>query len=297
MKKINLAVCLILLIALISGCTSAELPEEEHNLTEITLEGNPGKAYNAVCEFLPFRLTNRDVNTVYRPQYVTFDGLDAEYVLSLAFATLPEKERETVTADAGVYSPYGYVNGEVITENIEYTVYTLEEIDCAVEALFGNGAKVEYKDFYPVDGTAFKFDGDRFLRWNAIGDGDFGISGYSVFLKAETESDGSFVYVYDKFISFEYETAETYYMYISAAYSDGARTDLLCKGDGIPYEYTADATKNFSDSFTGKRGEDLFSGRFDYDVFGNLMKTYKHTFALAENGTYYWVSSEPVDNG
>ena len=44
--------------------------------------------------------------------------------------------------------------------------------------------------------------------------------------------------------------------------------------------------------------EDKFDDEKELEVAEVLkyMKTYKHTYKLNDNGEYYWISSEPVDN-
>ena len=229
-------------------------------------------------------ITEKDL-TVYRTSKITFDDLDPQYVLSLAYDILPEREREIIVENGGVYSDFSYINGEIVRENIEYTVYTVAEIEEAVKTLFGKDVNVEHKTFFSYMGHGLAYDGKKYLQYFVINDGEFGYSDFSVVLKAET--DGEFVYITDKFASFDYDFIDG--TVVSAIYSDGGQTNLLHSGDDIPYDYR---TPNLYDY--PPANDLLWGDSLDFEVFGDLMQTYKHTFKLAEDGTYYWISSEPI---
>jgi len=284
---------------------------EQPTLTDIAVDENLRAAYDAICNYQPYRMTNfTDAkHTVYRTSKITLDDLDPEYVLSLAYDILPEREREKIIGVAGVYSPYGYRDGEIISgwydpeflrqeevlnEDIEYTVYPVEELDGAVKKLFGESADIEYQTFFPGDGDhGLVYDGTRFLEWEtANGDGFFGFSDFSILLYAET--DGEFVYVTDKFISFDYGSNKDGFFIVNAMYSDGAQSDLIFGGDDVPFYYRETRKHTFGNTNPSVH---LFYGRFPGLVsLGDYMQTYKHTFKLAEDGTYFWVSSEPFED-
>ncbi|MBO5037345.1 MAG: hypothetical protein J6D42_09740 [Clostridia bacterium] len=284
---------------------------EQPALTDIAVDENLRAAYDAICNYQPYRMTNfTDAkHTVYRTSKITFDDLDPEYVLSLAYDILPEREREKIIGVAGVYSPYGYRDGEIISgwydpeflrqeevlnEDIEYTVYPVEELDGAVKKLFGESADIEYQTFFPGDGDhGLVYDGTRFLEWEtANGDGFFGFSDFSILLYAET--DGEFVYVTDKFISFDYGSNKDGFFIVNAMYSDGAQSDLIFGGDDVPFYYRETRKHTFGNTNPSVH---LFYGRFPGLVsLGDYMQTYKHTFKLSEDGTYFWVSSEPFED-
>ena len=88
---------------------------EQPALTDIAVDENLRAAYDAICNYQPYRMTNitdKDL-TVYRTSKITFDDLDPEYVLSLAYDILPERERETTVEFLGKYSPYAYNDGNL----------------------------------------------------------------------------------------------------------------------------------------------------------------------------------------
>ena len=286
---IRTAIITVGILFLFSGCSAA--PAEKPQITTVPFQDNLESAYNAVCCYLPLRMSNRFEETNYRDMHVSFENLSSEYILSIAFNALPTHEREIIVADAGVYSEYGYKDGDVVTENIEYTVYPVSEFENAVKDLFGPDAKVSFSNFRPESGVSFTYDGERFLQWNSQGDGDFGVSDFSVVLKAET--DGEYVYVYDKFISLDYDVSDAGYPYVRAVYSDSMQTDLIAEGNEIPYKYTSAYTREIGQN-DNIPADSLFSGLFDLSSFDTMMQQYRHTFVQAENGTYYWVSSEPV---
>ena len=265
--------------------------KEDHSLTEIPFEGNLEAAYEAICNFKPFRRTNSDTVTVYQPKRVTFDDLASEYVLALAYDILPEQKREIIVADGGIYSENSFVNGEYITEDIQYTVFTANEMNEAVKTLFGEDVRVEHKSFlsgYGIQGLTY--DGEKYLKYSLGFGGSYGFSDYSIVSHAET--DGEFAYVIDKFISFEYDYNEDEDMIVSAIYNDGAQTDLICDGNNVPQIYRVTPVGDHEN----EKVTYLYSGRFPgLVVFGDMMQTYKHTFKLAEDGTYFWVSSEPIN--
>lgn len=140
MKKNLLLTCVFFLIFIITLVGCSEPIEEQLPLTEIPFEGNIEEAYNAICNFDLLRLTD-NTNTeysIYRPYKITFGDLIPEYYLRLAYHILPEREREIIVEDAGRYSKHGYLpkKDEFITEDIEYTVYTVEELEEAVKKTF-----------------------------------------------------------------------------------------------------------------------------------------------------------------
>lgn len=261
---------------------------EQPALTEIPFEGNLEAAYEAICNFKPLRFSMFFTElkfSVYRPSKITFEDLDPEYYLALAYDLIPEREREIIIEDAGIYSDSAYISGEYITEDIEYTVYTTDEVEKAVKTLFGEDVSLEHQKFHTTGPYSLVYDGKKYLGYDSNMDGDPCLTDYSVVLKAET--DGEFVYITDKFASFDYDFIDG--TVVSAIYSDGGQTNLLHSGDDIPYDYR---TPNLYDY--PPVNYLLWGDSLDFEVFGDLMQTYKHTFKLAEDGTYFWVSSEPI---
>ena len=285
---------------------------EQPTLTDIAVDENLRAAYDAICNYQPYRMTNitdKDL-TVYRTSKITFDDLDPEYVLSLAYDILPERERETTVEFLGKYSPYAYNDGNLVLGpydpdyniykpgstqmEVEYTSYSTDEFDKAIKTLFGDDAGVEYQAFSSADGNCLVYNGTEFKGWKTtISDDYFGFSDFSILLYAET--DGEFVYVTDKFMSFDYGYNKDGYFIVKAIYSDGAQTDVICSGDDVPNNYRV--TQPNLDWGHYNHSAFLFNGQFPGLVtFGEFMQTYKHTFKLAEDGTYFWVSSEPFED-
>jgi hypothetical protein len=263
---------------------------------EISFFGTVEDLYYSLCDSRLYYTCDKEENkSFYRTAKITFDDLSVDYILDLVFYNLPYQIRETVTADAGIYSPYGTdpSNGEIIYENIEYTVYSLREFEETIRKLFGNNASVNYKSFATPENAVLEYDGEKFLQWNSAKQSDgCGYHDFSLFSKIEY--DGQFAYVYDKFMSVEYGASDDGSLYIEALYADALQTKPICEKNDIPYEYSPEYTADH-DFLTVLPAQQLFSSEnADISAFDDIMQNYMHTFALGDDGAYYWVSSEPI---
>ena len=85
----------------------------------------------------------------------------------------------------------------------------------------------------------------------------------------KVEKDQESIYIYDKFIYVDYTNFDT------------------TSGDSKIHIYTsADKTEELGTETSLTTTKELF------EKYENKLKTYKHTFKKAENGSYYWLSSE-----
>ena len=93
------------------------------------------------------------------------------------------------------------------------------------------------------------------------------IKTYSEIQKVEKDQES--IYIYDKFIYVDYTNFDT------------------TSGDSKIHIYTsADKTEELGTETSLTTTKELF------EKYENKLKTYKHTFKKAENGSYYWLSSE-----
>lgn len=133
------------------------------------------------------------------------------------------------------------------------------------------------------------YDEKKYLSYYTGSGGEFFYCDFSVVLYAET--DGEFVYVTDKFLSFDYGANEDGCTVVIAIYGDGGHTDLICDGKDVPAPFGMTPAYDT----INHNVMDLFSDQFSgLSVWSDYMQTYKHTFKLSEDGTCFWVSSKPV---
>ena len=94
--------------------------------------------------------------------------------------------------------------------------------------------------------------------------------GYSEIQSAEKDQEN--LYIYDKFI------------YIDTT------NELISEGDNKTHIYTSsNKTEDIGSEKTDEKVSQL------YKKYESKLKTYKHTFKQREDGSYYWVSSEQVN--
>lgn len=156
--------------------------------------------------------------------------------------------------------------------NIDYMhdyVSIYENIDQKTKAIF-NQTNSNWKNYTGCSGQLDYKNNCYYLSEFDGGGKGTSISAYAELQKAE--KDKEFIYIYDKYI-----------------YVDSTNYDIG-EGDSKIHIYTsADETDDI-----GIESEYSIKINELYKKYENKLKTYKHSFKKAEDGSYYWYSTEPV---
>ena len=164
-----------------------------------------------------------------------------------------------------------YSNSDAVyIDEFSYSYFNYDDLDSTMKKLFGASVSADKSDWYG-GGKSWIYDEslDSF-----VGDASYGGEERKLFdcrYFGKYELDGDYLYIYDR----------CYYC-----------------------EYDSDSGLTFFYNDINKAPESLFLKweiKANYDIYyiGDEVTQkygaeYKHTFAKAKNGSYYWVSSEPV---
>lgn len=159
----------------------------------------------------------------------------------------------------------------------EIRVYPKEEVEDAVNKIFGKNVEIQFENFMGC-GESFEYIDGAYYAYEFPG-GGFGATNVGFGQIQYAITDGDFVYIYDRFIYKRYFDIETNYKEYRGkdltAYYASSEDDKYVAIHGVnvqgdEYEITDDII-------------------YDLSVYLNL---YKHTFKKSETGEYYWVSTE-----
>jgi len=292
MKRIlGLMLIFAFIIVFFSGC--GDLVEGNLNDTDDIVENIVEENIIAEIEFndelvqqlysyIGRYLYPNDVELVYRKEKTTYDSLSNLLKQLIVFSVYK-------TEGATQAPNHLYANVDADFEVEEYCLY---EYTCPVslfethlKSIFGSNATVEHETFYPAVSTVCQYlpEEECYFIYSFMGGGDMGIVNFSQFLNAEQSEDKEFIYIYDKYIYIPYEQDQPT---ISLAYSLGKNTfstDILNPNsldNYWPFETIVVGT-----AFTQVFKEEILP----------YIPTFCHTYKRAEDGSYYWLSSE-VDN-
>ena len=120
----------------------------------------------------------------------------------------------------------------------------------------------------------YKDDNYYLIGYDGGGKGT-SIIGYSKLQKAEKDEEN--IYIYDKFM-----------------YVDSTNMDLNENDSKIHIYTTSDKAKDVGQEKDIVWGNDQNLEKY-YEKYENELNTFKHTFKKAENGNYYWLSTEICD--
>ena len=275
-----------------------EMEKEEVEVSKIEELDKDSKLakelYSTVLKYNNYDICNIDEESLenikfsfYRDDKITYKDLsDVEKILSVLNSTKDEDYIEKVNIENLNLNLYQ-------TEYKKYDIIRQEtrigdkysNISNTLKRIFGNNAKVENKNYGLLAGIVEYYD-DSYYLYSIDGGG----LGETVFAYSEIERVEKFedyIYIYDKYIC--EDTLE-------------AAMDMNGKNK---FYTTADKTKQIEvDETLFKRGEyDYSETRIGYmgidkslekifKYYEDELNTYKHTFKKAEDGSYYWVSSE-----
>lgn len=215
--------------------------------------------------------------------------VDADYVHQLYNRLMGNKDSEKINfyqsskitlVDVDIYDIYQMVYSAYPEDSYEdehsYVYYDWEVFRSHAIELFGETVAFDNYIYWAGDGNGFTYDEE-----NACFIGDAAYPGgihYSYLTEFSLyEQENEFLYIYDRILYAE--TTPGHLQNAGAAnltyiYSNFERTEVLQKFNTYDYR-------------TGVVSVDSIH-------FENYGIDYKHTFKYAEDGTYYWISSEPI---
>ena len=160
------------------------------------------------------------------------------------------------------------VNDIIDTTYIHDIVKVYENIDEKAVDIF-NQSNNNWEDHYKGCSADLNYKNNNYYLSEYDGGGKgTSICTYSEIQKVEKDQD--YIYIYDKFI-----------------YVDSSKLDVN-EGDSKIHIYTSSNETND----IGSESSYPTSTKELYKKYEDKLETYKHTFKKAENGSYYWLSSE-----
>ncbi|MCL1851875.1 MAG: hypothetical protein FWF88_02450 [Peptococcaceae bacterium] len=151
-----------------------------------------------------------------------------------------------------------------VFEQLEPKTYTVQEIEKQLCKMYGETASVIPESLYAYPNHEYNYKDGIYEFSSHQGGGGDPLLDWNQLISAE--SDGTSIYLYTNYACFSYDYDElTYNAYGSSDKKTSVASGMMEGAWGAPKD-------------------------FDY----TLAPTYKSTFAKASNGSYYWVSTEPV---
>lgn len=220
---------------------------------------------------------------------VEYPTVEESYVQDLYGRLMGNKDTEKIDFyldskitldDVDIYDIYQMVYSAYTEDSYEddysYVYYDWEVFKSHAIALFGEAVSFDNSIYWAGDGLGFTFDEENSYF---VGDAAYP-GGYHYLYVTEFssyEQENEFLYIYDRILHAD-TTPESLtnagYTKLTYIYSNSEKTEIL-------QEF------NTYDYWTGVVSVDSIH-------FENYGIEYKHTFKRAEDGTYYWISSEPV---
>ncbi|MBQ2881032.1 MAG: hypothetical protein IJE40_02070 [Clostridia bacterium] len=155
------------------------------------------------------------------------------------------------------------------------------EVHSLYEKMYGKADKLPEKLHFPAKGIDFIYEEttDSYVLSIWQGEGNENRNGEYYRTDYSYKQDGEFLYIYDKFAQY---------------YKSQNGTGFTVYGANHYYvkdPYIVETTEDSQDKQNKNDPSSLY-----YKLFNGLLDeqlpTYKHTYNLSENGTYYWVSTE-----
>ena len=145
-----------------------------------------------------------------------------------------------------------------------------------IKRIFGRNAKIQKENYGLLSGIVEYYDDSYYIYM--IEGGGLGNTKYAYSEIQKVEQNEEEIYIYDKYIYLDFTNA------------------LVAYDDELVHVYTsADKTKEIGkekDNFKFNQETREYDLKDVFEKYEDKLNTYKHTFKKAEDGTYYWVSSE-----
>lgn len=263
--------------------------EDESKETELDKDSELVKElYSIVLKYNNYDISEVESFSFYKDEKVTYDDLkDVEKLICVLNATNEEDYSKDVNIEDLELKQYQSIYKDY---NVNFsktkTADKYSNITDTLKRIFGGNAKIKKENYGLLSGVAEYYDDSYYLYM--IEGGGLGETVYAYSEIKKAEKNGDYIYIYDKYIC--EDTTE-------------AAMDMNGKNK---FYTTSDKTKQIDvDESLFKRGEYDYNSETKLGYIGidkslekilkhyeEKLNTYKHTFQKAEDGTYYWVSSE-----
>ena len=205
---------------------------------------------------------------VYRSSKVTLDDLNNQLKLITVFQNVSESDATEVasrTDETGFTAKHIY--------------YDKNTIDNVAKNVFGDNVSITHESCWSDFGYTRDFENGRYDCFSYQGGGGSPWENSASKL-VKAEQVGNEIYIYDNYV----------HVYGDMASVDSSGYDIF---DSSDKSLKIASNISFEQIFNGRVYPDV-----DFDnlqsLTGNKIKTYKHTFKKASDGSYYWFSTEPV---
>lgn len=205
---------------------------------------------------------------VYRSSKVTLDDLNNQLKLITVFQNVSESDASEVASKT---DETGFT--------AKHTYYDKNTIDNVAKKVFGDNVSITHESCWSDFGYTRDFENGRYDCFSSQGGGGSPWENSASKL-VKAEQVGNEIYIYDNYV----------HVYGDMASVDSSGYDIF---DSSDKSLKIASNISFEQIFNGRVYPDV-----DFDnlqsLTGNKIKTYKHTFKKASDGSYYWFSTEPV---
>lgn len=274
MKKtimFSFAMCMTILLFCTVACDMTNTEPVEYPAVD---ESYVEELYGRLCGSVPFEEATTVGNILYSGKKVTTSDLsDADKRLFVWKAYIE-----------GFEGLEGYASGDYSGIDYELTYYDYHAslFDERIKSLFGPDASVPDETF-SLSGYIALYDPDKEVYYcteNAVWTEYCGqqwskMTGY--------EQSGEYLYIYDKFLYFYYGDSDN----LAEMMYDFGKIDIAAYGSTV--------TEGQSPVTPELHFDDFYSFSANNEPLEQYGIRYKHTFRRADDGTYYWISSEPAE--
>lgn len=159
----------------------------------------------------------------------------------------------------------------------KHTYYDKNTIDNVAKKVFGDNVSITHESCWSDFGYTRNFENGRYDCFSYQGGGGSPWENSASKL-VSAEQLGNEIYIYDNYAHiYSNESSSGYDIYNSSDKSLKIASNI-----------------SFEQIFNGRKYPDVDFGNLQ-SLTGNKIKTYKHTFKKASDGSYYWFSTEPVE--
>lgn len=238
------------------------------------------KLYSYVLNYDKLSITNSlDIpSSFYKESKVTFNNLsNTEKVLTI-LQSYNSSDTKTLNYEKDVKNKINLPNDLKNTLDFNSSmgnndVILYENVNERAQKIFGTNNNISWNLINNGLGDVYVYQNNNYYLCNYQA-GGLGLTNraYSKIIKAE--QSGNNIYIYDNFIWYD-------------------EYDSLVNGDSYDYLYKS-AGKTSLIAKEKSTSSDNIDGNALIAKYKDKLYTYKHTFQKASDGSYYWVSTEPV---
>jgi len=242
--------------------------EQSKQVTEVSLEDDT--VLEIINYITPINTSSEIIN--YQSKLVNEKNLGNKLKLFTIFHNLEEDDadsKETKKDENG--------------NKKEHFYYSKETVEKMAKKIFGPDVQIKHESCEMYFGEAIDYKDGMYDKYEYEGGGATAYeTSFSVLLRAEKDSEN--MYIYDKYAHIVEVTEEKNGETITLGYDIYDSSDKTNK--------VAEAVDFEKENIYAEDDEEELKNIEKY--IGKELVTYKHTYKKAEDGSYYWVSTEQV---